>query len=86
MLDLEFESVVIGGVESGYRKNIVEKMKKGEELTPSENMHALNQAYYEEYGSIKPDSRMCQSLSELLKSKFPQTYRVQKVVKQTLEL
>ena len=84
MLNLEFESIVIGGVESGYRNNIVEKMKKGEELIPTENMkvvHALNQVYHDEYGSTKPDSRMCQSLGELLKSKFPQTFKVQKVVK-----
>ena len=78
---------LMDGMESGLRKSIKKKLRNYEELIAKENMalvHALNQVVFEEYGPRRPDTRLCQSLSEILKDKFPQTFRVEKAVKSSL--
>ena len=86
-VDDNFEKVVIDGMEAGLRKSIKNKLKNNEELIAKENMalvHALNQVLFDEYGPKRPDTRLCQSLGEILKEKFPQTFRVEQAVKTSL--
>ena len=82
-IDNKFEKVVVGGMEAGIRKSVKEKLKNKIKLAPKENIsiiHALNQVVFDEYGSMRPDPKLCQMLSEILKEKFPQTFRVGEVV------
>ena len=82
-VDKNFEAIVIGGLEGGMRKSVGEKMKNKQELLPKENIgivHALNQVVFDEYGAERPDPKVCQKLGEILKDKFPQTFRIEKAV------
>ena len=79
-----FKETIIDGIESGVRQKVTDKMNNGMRLAPAENMkviHALNQAYYEEFGGIKPPEKVRESLAGILKNKFPQTYKTADVVK-----
>ena len=83
-LDKHFEEIVIGGLDSGLRKSVHDRFMRKEKLLPTENMniiYSLNQAYYDEYGDIKPDRDSCQLLGDLLKDKFPTTFRKRDAVK-----
>ena len=56
-----FKETIIDGIESGVRKKVTDKMNNGMRLAPAEKMkviHALNQAYYEEFGGIKPPEKV----------------------------
>ena len=82
-VDENFVDIVIGGLEFGLRKAVEEKLQARKDLSPKENMaiiHSLNQVVFEEFGSERPDPKMCQKLSDILKDKFPQTYRVKMTV------
>ena len=82
-VDKNFEAIVIGGLEAGMRKSVGEKMKNKQELLAKENMgivHALNQVVFDEYGAERPDPKVCQKLGEILKDKFPQTFRIDRAV------
>jgi hypothetical protein len=73
----------VGGLEFGLGKAVEEKLQARKDLSPKENMaiiHSLNQVVFEEFGSERPDPKMCQKLSDILKDKFPQTYRVKMTV------
>ena len=83
-VDDEFESIIIGGLEAGLRKNVLQKFNNNLRLSKEENMkviHSINQAYQEQFGSAKPDDKACKALGQLLKDKFPETYRVRTTVK-----
>ena len=83
-VDDNFVEIVIGGMEAGLRKSMKEKLINKDELNVKENMgvvHSINQVVFDEYGPRRPDKQICQSLSEVLKDKYPQTFRVEKAVK-----
>ena len=85
-VDKDFDVLVIGGLESGLRNSVMAKLQSINALTPRENIsiiHALNQVYYNEYGNKRPDPKTCQKMSEILKGKFPETFKVHKTVKTT---
>ena len=83
-VDENFDKVVIEGMEAGLRKSVKKKLMSKEVLNAKENMsvvHSLNQVLFDEFGPKRPDTKLCQSLGEILKEKFPQTFRVEKAVK-----
>ena len=58
-----------------------QKLENGIALLPSEDMaviHSINQSYFDEFGSSKPDPKSSQMMSDLLKRKFPSTTRLKK--------
>ena len=60
-----------------------EKLKNKKELNMKENMgvvYAVNQVVFDEYVPKRPSMQICQSLSEILKDKYPETFRVERVV------
>ena len=82
-VDSDFVSAVIGGLEAGLRRTCEVKLVNKNELLPKENIgiiHALNQTVYNEFGPDRPDPKFCHKLAEILKSKYPQTFRVKKTV------
>ena len=86
-LDKEFEKKVIDGIEAGLRLNVKEKLATNIQLIPKENNAIVNsvlQNIFDQYGPEKPDIKFCERLAELLKIKFPATYREQHVVNSPL--
>ena len=86
LTDLEnrFEEIVVGGLESMIRSSVAKKLKNNEVLLPAENrsiIHSVNQVYFDQYGSTRPDSKLCQRFAEILKLKFTSTFRVKQVVR-----
>ena len=82
-VETKFDEIVIGGLESRLRGPVSEKLVSDTVLLPAENrniVHTLNQAYFDQYGSTKPAPKVCQKMAEILKRKFPATFRVKQVV------
>ena len=82
-LDEKFEEIIISGIQSGLRKSIQEKLSSGKELIPKENNAVINSiidAVNEQYGANRPPMKLCDMLAELLKLKYPITYRINKTV------
>ena len=83
----EFESKIVGGLEAGLRSQVNEKLAKDIILLPKENnavVNSLLQNIFDQYGPEKPDKKFSERLAEVLKMKFPSTYRVQSVVQSPL--
>ena len=86
-LDKEFEKKVIDGLEAGLRLKVKEKLATNIQLIPKENNAIVNsvlQNIFDQYGPVKPDIKFCERLAELLKIKFPATYREKYVVNSPL--
>ena len=86
-LDQEFEKKVIDGLEAGLRLKVKEKLATNILLIPKENNAIVNsvlQNIFDQYGPVKPDIKFCERLAELLKYKFPATYREKYVVNSPL--
>ena len=92
-LSNSFSDVVIGGLDSSVRSSVADKFVSGLKLSSKENnsvINSLNQAVSEQIGCEKrPNAKLCDKLAEILKCKFPSTYRVLNTVQTafgTLEL
>ena len=86
-LDKEFEKKIIDGLEAGLRLKVKEKLATNIQLIPKENNAIVNsvlQNIFDQYGPVKPDIKFCERLAELLKIKFPATYREKYVVNSPL--
>ena len=86
-LDQKFEEKVIDGLEAGLRLKIKEKLENNTVLIPKENnaiVNSLLQYLFDQYGPVRPDKNFCERLAELLKYKFPATYREKYVVNSPL--
>lgn len=82
-VDVNFESIVIEGLESGLRGAVIQKLMDKKNLNEKENMaivHSVNQAVFDNYGAARPDPKFCQQLGEILKKKFPGTYGIEEFV------
>ena len=82
-VEANFDEIVIGGLESRLRGPVSEKLGSDSVLLPTENrniVHSLNQAFFDQYGATKPVPKVCQKMAEILKRKFPATFRVKQVV------
>ena len=83
-LEVRFQEIVVGGLDAKLRASVGEKLLNGEVLLPVENrnvIHAINTAYALQYGSKeKPHPKACGRMADILKSKFPATYKVKQVV------
>ena len=82
-----FDKVIVGGLESWLSGAATQKLKNCDVLLPGENryiVHAVNQAYFEKYGPVKPDTKVCQKMAKILKRKFPSTFCVKNVVTTSL--
>ena len=86
-LDQKFEEKIIDGLEAGLRLKIKEKLDDNDVLRPKENnaiVNSLLQYIFDQYGPVRPDKKFCERLAELLKYKFPATYREKYVVNSPL--
>ena len=82
-LDSRFEMIVIGGLEVGMRKSVKEKLTSDKVLLGKENnavINSLNLAVASQFGNNRPSAKLCAKLAEILKNKFPATFRVQAAV------
>ena len=82
-VESHFEEIVIGGLESRLRGPVSDKLVRDAVLLPAENrsiLHSLNQAYFDQYGPLKPAPKVCLKMAEILKRKFPATFRVKQVI------
>lgn len=82
-LDSGFEIKVIGGLEVGMRKSVKEKLQTDQVLSGKENnavINSLNLAVADQFGKTRPSAKLCAKLAEILKNKFPNSYRVQTAV------
>ena len=82
-LDNRFEEIVIDGLEVSLRNPVREKMNKNEKLLGKENngvINSVNMAVCEQYGKSRPSNKLCTNLAEILKAKFPATFRIQSAV------
>ena len=84
-LDINFEKVIIEGLEAGLRKPVREKMTSNKVLLAKENnavINSLNLVISNQFGKEeRPNAKFRAKLAEILKSKFPATYRVQNAVR-----
>jgi hypothetical protein len=84
-LDTNFEKVIIEGLEAGLRKPVREKLVSNQVLLAKENnavINSLNLVISNQFGKEeRPNSKFRAKLAEILKSKFPATFRVQSAVK-----
>ena len=86
-LDQKFEEKIIDGLEAGLRLPIKEKLENDTILLPKENNAILNsliQYLLDQYGPVRPDKKFCERLAELLRRKFPATFREKYVVSSTV--
>ena len=86
-IDQKFEAKIIDGLEAGFRLPIKEKLKNNTMLLPKENIAIVNsliQYLADQYGPVRPDKKFCERLAELLRCKFPATYREKYVVSSTV--
>ena len=86
-IDQKFEAKIIDGLEAGFRLPIKEKLKNDTILLPKENIAIVNsliQYLADQYGPVRPDKKFCERLAELLRCKFPATFREKYVVSSTV--
>ena len=87
-LERNFENKVITGLEVGLRSAVLVKYRQNLVLLPKENNAIVNsvlQAILDQFGSQeRPAKNLCEKLSDLLKVKFPATYRLQAAVQSPL--
>ena len=86
-LDQKFEEKIIDGLEAGLRLPIKEKLENHNTLNPRENnaiVNSLIQNLSEQYGPVRPDKKFCERLAELLRCKFPETFREKYVASSTV--
>ena len=86
-IENNFEVEIIGGLEAGLRCSVSDKMKNNVPLLPKENNAIVNsilQAVFDQYGPERPDKKFCEKLADVLKAKFPSTYRITSSVQTSL--
>ena len=86
-LEKNFDAKIISGLEAGFRLSVSEKMVQDLPLLPKENnavVNSLIQAIFDQYGPEKPDKKFCEKLTEVLKVKFPSTYRMEMAIQSPL--
>jgi len=77
-IEEDFESKIIAGLEASLRFSVAAKLITGERLLPKENNGVVNsvlQAILDQFGAERPDNRLCERVADVLKIKFPATYR-----------
>ena len=79
----KFDEKIIDGIEAGLRLPIKEKLENDDKLNARENNAAVNSlidCLSEQYGPVRPDKKLCIRLAELLRCKFPATFKEKYVV------
>ena len=60
---------MIGGLESRLCTSVSEKLVSDSIIIPAENRNivlSLNQAYFDQYGPVKPSPKVCQKMAEMV--------------------